>query len=693
MRMFKSRLGALLLCGCMILQGMPMQAKAAEPEDIQSTDFGEVIWAEAAVDLYQEGALWVETLSGAGEQYIYATDAGDESGGIQQYLYRQLVDRVESIDVSGYGIAVSDMSALWSSVINEHPELYYVGGMTCSYYLSTGCVTTVKVTYQSGFDDAAFARATRRALSGIDDEAVAAAYNHKVQKKVPAVRWGTKKLSGKKDFLVSYPDETAEGAYREPGEYRILVTGKGNYCGQIEVPMTVVKTDAKDETAPRLMSKAKVSAVPAQEYTGEAVRLETQGLPVVKYGKERLVEGEDYELIYGEDCTQIGTYPLIVRGIGQYVGEIHTTFKIKGISINTVKVTGIVNRVYDGAAKTQELTVTDKEGSPLAEGVDFAVEYANNVEAGTAQIAITGMGKYSGTLKKTFRITALSLEDVPAERLEIGFARGTAQTQLYEKGGAKPKLVICYHYTDEQGDMQSITLQEGVHYSLSYKNNTTASPKEGKEPYILVKGRKNFAKSVRVDFGITRADLSGVTMTAADVQENARPGKYYSTPVLTDANGKKLVKGTDYETTFLYTNQSGEILDRGARPTAGDVITVTVTGRGNYTGTNRTTYRIYEKGKSVASAKVKVLRPIYYTGEPVTLAESDLEVKIGKTVLDADDYKIVSYSYVNNLKKGTARLTITGRGEYAGTKTVSFKIQPQNLKWWEKVKQVLIGNR
>lgn len=529
-------------------------------------------------------------------------------------------------------------------------------------------------------------------------ETIAVAYNKKIQKKVPTVRWGTKKLANKKDFMVSYPDETGEdqgvyqGVYQEPGEYRILVTGMGNYCGQIEVPMTIVKTDAKDEAAPRLMSKAKVSAVPAQEYTGEAICLETLGLPVVKYGKEQLVEGEDYELIYGEDCIQIGTYPLIVRGIGQYVGEIHTTFKIKGLSINTVKVAGIVNRVYDGAQQTQELTVTDQSGAPLTENVDYAVEYENNVEAGTAKIVITGMGKYSGTLKKTFKITALSLEDIPAEDLEIQFAQGTADAQPYEKGGAKPKLVIRYHYTDEQGERQSMVLQEGVHYSLSYKNNTTMSPKEGKEPYILVNGKKNFAKSVKVDFGIAKADLSTVTVAAADVQENAKPGKFYSVPVLTDANGKKLVKGTDYEATFLYTDQNGVVLAKEARPAAGDVITVTVTGKGNYTGTGQTTYRIYAKGKSIASAKVKVLRPIYYTGEPATLAQSDLEVKLGTTVLDADDYEIVSYSYVNNTKKGTAKVTIAGKGEYAGKKTISFKIQAQNLNWWEKVKEALIGS-
>lgn len=512
---------------------------------------------------------------------------------------------------------------------------------------------------------------------------IAAAYNKKVQKPVPTVKWGKTTLKNKKDFTVSYPDEERQGAYQEPEEYKIRVTGMGNFCGETEITLTIVQIDAKDETAPRLMSKAKVTAVPAQEYTGKAVRLETQGLPVVKYGKEALAEGVHYELIYGDDCVEVGTYPLTIRGIGQYVGEIHTTFQIKGIAASTLKVTGIDNQIYDGSAKEPEPTITDKEGNSLKKGVDYTLDYENNVEVGTAKLTITGMGKYSGTVKKTFKITALSLEDIPAGRLEVRFAQGTASTQSYEKGGAKPKLLISYRYTDAEGKSQSIALQEGVHYSLSYKNNTTVSPKEGKEPYILINGKKNFRGSLKVDFKIIPADISKVRMTAPDVQENTKAGKFYSTPVLTDANGKKLVKGTDYEATFSYKSQNGVELGKEAKPVAGTVITVTVTGKGNYTGTNQTTYRIFEKGKNISSAKVKILNPVYYTGDSVTLSQSDLEVKLGGKVLEPEDYEIVSSSYVNNVKKGTAKVTIRGRGEYAGTKTISFKIQAQSMKWWE----------
>ncbi len=54
---------------------------------------------------------------------------------------------------------------------------------------------------------------------------------------------------------------------------------------------------------------------------------------------------------------------------------------------------------YTGEAITKTIT------SNLVLGTDYTVEYANNVNAGTATITITGIGDYTGTLPYDFRIT------------------------------------------------------------------------------------------------------------------------------------------------------------------------------------------------------------------------------------------------------------------------------------------------
>ena len=47
---------------------------------------------------------------------------------------------------------------------------------------------------------------------------------------------------------------------------------------------------------------------------------------------------------------------------------------------------------------------------------------------------------------------------------------------------------------------------------------------------------------------------------------------------------------------------------------------------------------------------------------------------IGKTLVPGTDFKIISTGYSNNVKKGTARVTVQGINSYAGTKTLTFKI-------------------
>lgn len=59
--------------------------------------------------------------------------------------------------------------------------------------------------------------------------------------------------------------------------------------------------------------------------------------------------------------------------------------------------------VYSGSAKTPKVTVSCN-GRTLLEGTDYTAEYIDNINAGTAQINITGKGLYMGTAKKNFTI-------------------------------------------------------------------------------------------------------------------------------------------------------------------------------------------------------------------------------------------------------------------------------------------------
>ncbi len=517
----------------------------------------------------------------------------------------------------------------------------------------------------------------------IQSDNLAAAYNGREIQPVPVLKWNGKKLSAKKDFIVQYPEagsrgESGSSVYPAPGSYQVLITGCGSFTGTRTLTLTIA--DPGNEV---LMSKVKAAKIPDQSYTGQPIVPDT-GLFALSCQKEALVFGRDFTaaLAAGDDGISVGTHSMILTGQGKYVGEKRVTFRIKGISMSTAQIDMAPALTYSGEAlefdsgaaegAAGRIAVTDSEGRRLTEGRDYTLSYSNNRNVGTAKLKITGMGRYSGTVTKSFKITACPLSEGSAG-ITAQIAGGNLQP--YEAGGAKPKVKIAFDGRE---------LVEGTDYTLSYANNTSVTETGSKEPAVIVKGKKNFSGSRRLSFRIVRQQLSEVTVTAPDLEENAKAGKFMSKPVLTDRNGRKLRAGTDYEKSFVYLDENGRELKKTDTVPAGSVVTVVITGKGNYMGTARTTFRIVSKGRNISKASVKVNRKLYYTGEKITLSKSDLTVKIGQTALSESDYEIVESSYVNNLKKGTARVTIRGKGQYGGTKQVKFSILSQIMKWWER---------
>ncbi|MBQ6845177.1 MAG: chitobiase/beta-hexosaminidase C-terminal domain-containing protein [Agathobacter sp.] len=79
----------------------------------------------------------------------------------------------------------------------------------------------------------------------------------------------------------------------------------------------------------------------------------------------------------------------------------------KTTSIAKAKVTLAKTKFYyDGEAKKPKVKSVKLGGKTLKANEDYKVTYKNNKNIGTATVTITGIGDYSGTVKKTFKIVA-----------------------------------------------------------------------------------------------------------------------------------------------------------------------------------------------------------------------------------------------------------------------------------------------
>ena len=496
--------------------------------------------------------------------------------------------------------------------------------------------------------------------TSITTDDITVAYNKKVQKKVPVVTYKGKKLAKNKDFTVSYPSQGTD-AYKSAGTYTILLTAKqnGNFTGTRTVQFTITNNT--------LISSATVKKIANQTYTGKAIEPALE----VTMKKVPLMKNTDYTVTY-DNNIQTGTATVILTGIGRYAGTKKVTFKINGTSIKGAVVSGITDRVYNGTAQEQKITVA-LNNKKLTEETDYKVVYSKNVNAGNATVTINGINAYSGTVKKTFKITAYDLEE------NTGRAIGGLDKEIktkYLKGGSKPKLELTF---------AGRKLAEGTDYTVSYQHNRSVTAAGIKnKPFISVKGKGNFKGNLTKTFTITGKALndaeSPVTLTVADKGFMDKPGKYVSVPILTDADGKKLVAGKDYEKTVIYTLEDGTVLAKNSKVNAGTKVKVKVTGKGAYIGQLEGIYQI--KQNDFNKAKISI-EPQTYTGKVVTLDKNSITVKIGsETLISGTDYEIVKNSYTNNVKKGTASVTIVGKGNYGGTKTVKFKITARKLSWF-----------
>ena len=82
------------------------------------------------------------------------------------------------------------------------------------------------------------------------------------------------------------------------------------------------------------------------------------------------------------------------------------TYPVLGYSIEdtTIELNNDVFE-YNGNAQEPTVTVFAASGGQISKGISYTVSYADNINAGTAKVIITGCGVYEGTAETTFTIT------------------------------------------------------------------------------------------------------------------------------------------------------------------------------------------------------------------------------------------------------------------------------------------------
>ena len=314
-----------------------------------------------------------------------------------------------------------------------------------------------------------------------------------------------------------------------------------------------------------------ISDVADQTYTGSLIAPNI----TVSCNDVELVKNTDYTVSYSNN-KNVGTATISITGIGDYTGTITKNFNIVARDISDTTIGSIPNQTYTGNS-ISALPVITYNGATLTKGTDYTLTYSNNVNVGTGTVTITGKGNFKGTTSKTFSISARAMSDTSVANVS---------SQTYTGNGISPLPTITYN---------NKTLKKDTDYTLSYSNNINAGTAT-----ITITGKGNFTGTTSKTFSISARAMSDTSV--ANISSQTYTGNVISPLPTITYNNKTLKKDTDYTLSYSDNINAG-------------TATITITGKGNFTGMTSMTFIITQK--SAEKLNISEIANQIYTGKKI----------------------------------------------------------------------------
>lgn len=208
----------------------------------------------------------------------------------------------------------------------------------------------------------------------------------------------------------------------------------------------------------------------AVEYTGSEVRYPISNV-TDKTGKV-LSEGTDYKLVYS-DNTKPGVANVQIIGLNDYDG---CTLSFTYTIVDHDGESGFHNNLYTDGADMGSYAYTGEEVKPsiglmysnynqtfLIEGVDYKVEYSNNINLGVATAKVIGIGRYTGhemSFTYTIKNKSFAAKD-HKDGENLGTLKWTGKAQTIKLG-------------DMIDPIDGHVLKEETDYKIVYSDNVDA---------------------------------------------------------------------------------------------------------------------------------------------------------------------------------------------------------------------------
>lgn len=268
-----------------------------------------------------------------------------------------------------------------------------------------------------------------------------------------------------------------------------------------------------------------------------------------------------------------------------------STFMVCGISVGA-KSDDFANTVWEyDAAKVYGLTFTIckneiKEGYTSAIFTFDADDYNNYVNA----LSLDSNSSLSANIyiNDTYHIFAY-FNGKPQRYVYGTIVNNTAvDPSSYEAIATMddmgcPMIILSYsNDSDIAVELRKNALHLAVNY-MGYIGNVGEN--------LFCGDNQWYISTVTMDYDMVQSDIDISTLTFSKISNKGYTGKAIKPAVTVKDGSKKLVKGTDYTVSYKNNTKMG-------------TATVTITGKGNYTGTKTLTFKIVPKKTSISIDEV-----------------------------------------------------------------------------------------
>ena len=405
--------------------------------------------------------------------------------------------------------------------------------------------------------------------------------------------------------------------YERAGDAKILVSGseKEDYRGILTGNGKTVSYKLNPIALSGVDSSVTLRMEYTPMYTGNPITAQDGLNLTLTYRNSgyELVEGTDYRVQYENNVnasTDDAEGIVYINGMGNFAGSRIEKFRVQTMSISSATDISVDVKpvTYTGNPEKPQLQINQKTGRQhtLVEGVDYEIkEYWNGanihqsdpfsaISSSDYYVVVIGKGNYSGTREIPYTIVERDLND----GVDITFISSDTckvvdgiPTCIYDGTEHKPTVRVTFNGVQLKGPDETLTPD----YTLKYASNKNAGIAT-----VTVTGNSSFGGTRTLEFRIQPKDIASEDIAYLNEKNaeflNEQNFAFTNKPIEPEIHVydhgvvgvPELANGSDYNIT--YTDDNG---DNNEHRYAG-LVTMTITGQNNYTGTQEFTYYIGE---------------------------------------------------------------------------------------------------